>query len=105
MSTVPNDGFPKPLPLMDCPAWCTHDHTGEHPNEVEDLSDHWHDLLEERDEQGRLALWIAITATDSLGERTRTPAGIHIYSDEPLSPDRAVRMVGAVSEGLRILAA
>lgn len=103
MAEVTARMFPKPLPLMECPAWCDGEHP-EKPNEIEDLSDHYHDLLEERDESGRLKLWVAIQATDELADRRRNGPGILVQADEALSPDQAIRLVGAIAEGLRILA-
>jgi len=98
--------FPKRLDRMPCPSWCDQDHSEEfQPNEVENLADHYHDLLTERDEAGRLKLWVAIHATDDLTERQRYGGGIHVQADETLSPDQAIRMIAAVTEGLRILAA
>lgn len=97
--------FPKPLPLMDCPEWCTADHSRFTYDEIENLCDHDREILIERDEEGRIKLQVLVSATDNLSERHRNPGGILIITDEPLTPEQAIRMVGAVSEGLRILAA
>jgi len=91
------------LPMMDCPDWCTYDHSRERYNDVENLCTHFHDLVVERDDEGRIKLEVSVAATDDLTDRTRTPAGIHVQTDEPLSVGQALQLVGAVAEGLRII--
>lgn len=95
--------FPQPLERMECPAWCTHDHSRETPNVIDDLSDHYRDLLVEHDESGRIKFEVAVHVTDSLTDRIRGEAGIRVYADEPLSPAEARRMVSAIEQGLSIL--
>lgn len=97
--------FPKPLPLMECPSWCDGDHHGVKPNAVEDLFDHYRDLVEEHDDDGRIKLWVSVHVVDDLGRRRRCQPGILVQTDETLSPDQARRLVTAVEEGLRILSA
>lgn len=97
--------FPEPLPLMDCPAWCTTDHSGYRYNRFENLAEHDREVLVERDERGGVKLQVLVSVTDDLTERRRNEPGILIIADEPISPAQAIRLVGAVSEGLRILAA
>lgn len=96
--------FPKPLPLMECPAWCTTDHSRFVYSEVENLCDHDREVLVETSDEGSVVLQVLVTATDDLTERRRHPAGILVITEEPMQMDRAIRLIGAVTEGLRILA-
>lgn len=95
--------FPKELPLMDCPSWCTTDHSGFTYDEIENLCEHDREVLVETNEAGSVKLQVLVTVTDDLTARYRHPGGILVLTDEPLPVDQAIRMIGAVTEGLRIL--
>jgi hypothetical protein len=78
--------FLRPVELMPCPAWCETEHERYSYNEFEDLCEHDRDLLVEHDEKGSVKVQVYL-----------------VQADEPLTPGQAIRMVGAVSEGLRII--
>lgn len=97
--------FPKPIDRLPCPSWCTHDHTGEFPpNEIDNLVDHYHQLIRESDDAG-LALDVAVHQTDVLDDGEQPGAGIYVYARDHLTPAQARLLVTAVRRGLRILGA
>lgn len=95
--------FPKPLERMECPAWCETDHTRGRYNTIENLCEHTKDVLVVSDDEDRVKLQVYIAAVDDLTERYRHPAGVMVQADEPLSQDQVIDLIGALTEGLRII--